>query len=62
MIEGDYLIDGLVFILDDQKLHEELGETSHHPRYKLAFKFQAPFKFKIGYDCAILHFSLTFQN
>jgi len=36
---GDYLIDGLVFILDDLKIHEELGETSHHPRYKLAFKF-----------------------
>jgi DNA ligase (NAD+) len=44
MTEGDYLIDGLVFILDDQKLHEELGETSHHPRYKLAFKFQGESK------------------
>ncbi len=40
MTEGDYLIDGLVFVLDDLRLHEELGETSHHPRYKLAFKFQ----------------------
>ncbi len=36
---GDYLIDGLVFVYDDIKLHQELGETSHHPRYKLAFKF-----------------------
>jgi DNA ligase (NAD+) len=36
---GDYLIDGLVFIYDDLKLHAELGETSHHPRYKIAFKF-----------------------
>jgi len=39
MGSGDYLIDGLVFIYDDVKLHLELGETSHHPRYKLAFKF-----------------------
>lgn len=39
MSGGDYLIDGLVFIYDDLKLHEELGETSHHPRYKIAFKF-----------------------
>jgi DNA ligase (NAD+) len=36
---GDYLIDGLVFVYDDLKLHAELGETSHHPRYKIAFKF-----------------------
>jgi DNA ligase (NAD+) len=36
---GDYLIDGLVFIYDDLKLHNELGETSHHPRYKIAYKF-----------------------
>lgn len=36
---GDYLIDGLVFIYDDLKIHGELGETSHHPRYKIAFKF-----------------------
>ncbi len=36
---GDYLIDGLVLVYDDLKLHEELGETSHHPRYKMAFKF-----------------------
>lgn len=39
MSQGDYLIDGLVFIYDDLKLHNELGETSHHPRYKIAFKF-----------------------
>jgi DNA ligase (NAD+) len=39
MVKGDYLIDGLVFVFDDLKLHVELGETSHHPRYKLAFKF-----------------------
>lgn len=39
MSGGDYLIDGLVFVYDDLKLHGELGETSHHPRYKIAFKF-----------------------
>lgn len=44
MSEGEYLIDGLVFVLNDLKLHEELGETGHHPRYKLAFKFQGATK------------------
>ena len=44
MSEGDYLIDGLVFVLNDLRLHEELGETSHHPRYKIAFKFQGSTK------------------
>lgn len=39
MGNGDYLIDGLVFVYDDLKLHSELGETGHHPRYKMAFKF-----------------------
>lgn len=39
MASGDYLIDGLVFVYDDLKVHGELGETSHHPRYKMAFKF-----------------------
>lgn len=39
MAKGDYLIDGLVYVYDDLKLHAELGETSHHPRYKMAFKF-----------------------
>lgn len=44
MLNGDYLIDGLVFVYNDQKLHEELGETSHHPRYKIAYKFQGDTK------------------
>lgn len=39
MSAGDYLIDGLVLVYDELALHEELGETSHHPRYKIAFKF-----------------------
>ncbi len=39
MEAGDYLIDGLVFVINDLKIHSEMGETSHHPRYKMAFKF-----------------------
>lgn len=37
---GDYLIDGIVFSFNDLKLHAEMGATAHHPRYKMAFKFQ----------------------
>lgn len=44
MSEGDYQIDGLVFTFNKMALHEELGETSHHPRYKMAFKFQGESK------------------
>lgn len=44
MAEGDYQIDGLVFTFNKMSLHEELGETSHHPRYKIAFKFQGESK------------------
>lgn len=44
MSEGDYLIDGIVFSFNDQKWHRELGETAHHPRYKMAFKFQGESK------------------
>ena len=40
MMEGQYLVDGIVFTYDSLALHEELGSTSHHPRYRLAFKFQ----------------------
>ncbi|MFZ4712886.1 MAG: NAD-dependent DNA ligase LigA [Bacteriovoracaceae bacterium] len=39
MNDGNYLIDGLVFTFNNTNLHEELGETAHHPRYKMAFKF-----------------------
>jgi DNA ligase (NAD+) len=39
MSEGDYQIDGVVFTYNQIALHEEMGETSHHPRYKMAFKF-----------------------
>jgi len=40
MDEGDYQIDGLVFSYNQTSLHEKLGETAHHPRYKIAFKFE----------------------
>ena len=44
MSSGNYLIDGLVFSYNDQELHRTLGETAHHPRYKIAFKFQGETK------------------
>ncbi len=44
MSEGDFQIDGLVFTFNKMSLHEELGETSHHPRYKMAFKFKGESK------------------
>lgn len=44
MSEGEYQIDGLVFTFNKISHHEEMGETSHHPRYKMAFKFQGESK------------------
>lgn len=44
MSEGEYQIDGLVFSYNNLALHEELGSTAHHPRYKMAFKFQGEAK------------------
>ena len=44
MSEGDFQIDGLVFTYNKISHQEELGETSHHPRYKMAFKFQGESK------------------
>jgi DNA ligase (NAD+) len=44
MSNGSYLIDGLVLSFNDQELHRTLGETAHHPRYKMAFKFQGDTK------------------
>lgn len=38
--KGNYLIDGMVFSINDLRLHKEMGETAHHPRYKMAFKFE----------------------
>ena len=39
MEDGDVGIDGVVFAYDDVNLHRELGSTSHHPRFKLSFKW-----------------------
>lgn len=36
----DYEIDGVVFKVDDLKEQRRLGQTGHHPRYALAYKFQ----------------------
>ncbi|MFT6633067.1 MAG: DNA ligase (NAD+) [Bacteriovoracaceae bacterium] len=44
MSHGNYLIDGLVLSFNNLELHESMGETAHHPRYKMAFKFQGDTK------------------
>ncbi len=35
-----YDTDGVVFTINKLALHAELGSTSHHPRFRLAFKYQ----------------------
>lgn len=37
----DYLIDGMVFKVDDLALREELGVTAKFPRWAMAYKFHA---------------------
>lgn len=44
MANGHYLIDGIVFSFNNLDLHKSMGETAHHPRYKMAFKFQGDVK------------------
>lgn len=36
----DYEIDGVVLKVDSVKEQRRLGQTSHHPRYAIAYKFQ----------------------
>jgi DNA ligase (NAD+) len=36
----DYEIDGVVFKADSIKEQRRLGQTSHHPRFAIAYKFQ----------------------
>lgn len=36
-----YDIDGMVIKLDDVQLYKDLGETAHHPRWGIAWKFPA---------------------
>jgi DNA ligase (NAD+) len=38
----DYEIDGLVVKVNELDVRETLGYTSHHPRWAVAFKFDAP--------------------
>lgn len=38
--ELDYEIDGVVVKLDDVDARADMGSTSHHPRWALAFKFE----------------------
>ncbi len=40
MQESEIGLDGVVFTYNDMNLHEEFGATSHHPRYKMSFKWQ----------------------
>lgn len=37
----DYLIDGVVFKVNDTELREELGFTEKYPRWAIAYKFKA---------------------
>lgn len=39
--ELPYEIDGMVVKVDDVDIQEQLGNTSHHPRWAMAFKFKA---------------------
>ncbi len=38
--EDEIGLDGAVFSYNDLALHDELGLTAHHPRYKMSFKWQ----------------------
>lgn len=37
--KGDYSIDGVVFCYNDISIHQELGNTAHHPKFKISFKW-----------------------
>jgi DNA ligase (NAD+) len=38
----EYEIDGLVVKVNETRVREKMGFTSHHPRWAMAFKFEAP--------------------
>jgi DNA ligase (NAD+) len=37
-----YEIDGLVVKVNENRMREKLGHTSHHPRWAIAYKFESP--------------------
>ncbi len=39
--ELPYEIDGMVIKVDDLQLQDKIGQTSHHPRWAIAYKFKA---------------------
>ncbi len=41
--ELPYQIDGLVFKVNEMGLRDALGYTEHHPRWAIAYKFEAPY-------------------
>ena len=44
MNEGEISLDGAVFSFSDLSLQEQMGHTSHHPRFKMSFKWQGETK------------------
>lgn len=40
LADEEIAIDGAVFVLESLEQCRELGNTSHHPRYKMSFKWQ----------------------
>ncbi len=46
-------MDGLVVKVDDMGIRDELGYTAHHPRWAMAFKFDAPLGQHGTCGCAI---------
>lgn len=44
LTNGSYLIDGAVFIINDLAEQKKMGNTTHHPRFKMAYKFAGEIK------------------
>ena len=42
--DGKFQLDGVVFTYNELSLHKKLGETAHHPRYKIAYKYKSDSK------------------
>lgn len=39
--DSQFEIDGVVFSFNQTSLHQKLGATSHHPRYRMAYKWHS---------------------